>query len=153
MGAYDKYTRHYVAVDSIIFGFNGAELNILLTRRNMEPGMGQWSLMGGFVSNKESVGDCARRVLLELTGMHDVYLEQVKVYGKIDREPIARVISASYYALINKGAYNEVLGNKHGAAWFPINHLPQLIFDHPEMVSDALLQLRRRCKDYPIGFN
>lgn len=90
---YSSNPKLYVGIDCIIFGFNEGELNLLLLKRNFEPAMGEWSLMGGFVQESESVDDAAKRVLNELTGLKDVYMEQVGAFGAIDRDPGERVVS------------------------------------------------------------
>ena len=93
---YSHHPRFYVAVDCIIFGFSQGELSLLLLKRKFDPGKGEWSLMGGFVQEGESVDDAAKRVLTELTGLADVYMQQVGVFGEVDRDPGERVISVSY---------------------------------------------------------
>src|SRR3712207_6002730 len=98
---YNSNPKFYVSIDCIIFGFHEGELHLLLLKRNFKPAMGEWSLMGGFVQENESVDDAAKRVLHELTGLTDVYMEQVGTYGAVDRDPGDRVISIAYYALIN----------------------------------------------------
>jgi ADP-ribose pyrophosphatase YjhB (NUDIX family) len=150
---YIKNTKFYVSVDCIIFGFDGGELKLLLLKRNFEPAMGEWSLMGGFVKDEESVNDAAKRVLKELTGLEDVYMEQVAAFGEVDRDPGERVISVAFYALININDYNRELVRKNNAFWININELPGLIFDHAEMVKQALHQMRIKASNSPIGFN
>ena len=134
---YSSNPTFYVGIDCIIFGFNEGEISLLLLKRNFEPAMGEWSLMGGFVQNNESVDDAAKRVLHELTGLENVYMEQVGTFGAIDRDPGERVISVAYYALININEYDRKLVQKHNAYWVNMNELPPLIFDHPEMVEKA----------------
>ena len=150
---YIKNTKFYVSVDCIIFGFDGGELKLLLLKRNFEPAMGEWSLMGGFVEDEESVNDAAKRVLRELTGLEDVYMEQVAAFGEVNRDPGERVISVAFYALININEYNRELVRKNNAFWVSINELPKLIFDHAEMVKQALHQMRIKASNSPIGFN
>ena len=150
---YIKNTKFYVSVDCIIFGFDGGELKLLLLKRNFEPAMGEWSLMGGFVKDEESVNDAAKRVLKELTGLEDVYMEQVAAFGEVNRDPGERVISVAFYALININDYNRELVRKNNAFWININKLPGLIFDHAEMVKQALHQMRIKASNSPIGFN
>ncbi len=150
---YIKNTKFYVSVDCIIFGFDGGELKLLLLKRNFEPAMGEWSLMGGFVKDEESVNNAAKRVLKELTGLEDVYMEQVAAFGEVNRDPGERVISVAFYALININDYNRELVRKNNAFWININELPGLIFDHAEMVKQALHQMRIKASNSPIGFN
>ncbi len=148
---YSHFPRHLVAVDCIIFGFDGENLKILLVQRNFEPKMGEWSLMGGFIGDEETSDEAAQRVLNTLTGLENIYLEQLNSYTQIDREPTARIMSISYYALINIEK-NIQINEKYSAKWFDLQDFPSLIFDHNEMVKDAVLRLRRRASTRPIGF-
>ena len=125
---YSSNPTFYIGIDCIIFGFSEGEISLLLLKRNFEPAMGEWSLMGGFVQKDESVDDAAKRVLAELTGLENVYMEQVGTFGAIDRDPGERVISVAYYALININEYDRKLVQKHNAYWVNINELPELIF-------------------------
>lgn len=151
--SYIKNTKFYVSVDCIIFGFDKEELKLLLLKRNFEPSLGQWSLMGGFVRDNESVDDAAKRVLKELTGLKDVYMEQVGTFGDVHRDPGARVISVAYYAMINVNDYNKNLVKKHNAYWLSMDTIPELIFDHSKMVQMALDQMRKKASTSPIGFH
>ena len=150
---YNHHPKFYVAVDCIIFGFNQGELSLLLLKRNFEPAKGQWSLMGGFVQENESVNDAAKRVLSELTGLTDVYMEQLGTFGEIERDPGERVVSVAYYALLNINESDRELVQKHNAFWVNINELPELIFDHPQMVEQARELMRMKASTEPIGFN
>ncbi|MBV6646016.1 MAG: NUDIX hydrolase [Cyclobacteriaceae bacterium] len=142
-----------LAVDCIIFGFSGSELSLLLIHRGFEPEKGLWSLMGGFVKDDEHLDESPRRVLKSLTGLDDIYLEQVHAFGDVGRDPGGRVVSLTYFALIRKETEDEVLLDEHDARWFPITDLPELIFDHQEMVKSALKQLILKTRIQPIGFN
>lgn len=150
---YSRNSRFYVSVDCIIFGFNQDELSLLLLKRNFEPAQGEWSLMGGFVQENESVDDAAKRVLAELTGLENVYMKQVAAFGEIERDPGERVISVAYYALININEYDRELVQQHNAYWVNIDELPPLIFDHPQMVERARELMKERASIEPIGFN
>jgi len=150
---YNKEAKFYVAVDCIIFGFDDGELKLLLLQRNFQPAKGQWSLMGGFTKEKESVDDSAKRVLNELTGLDNVYMKQVGIFGNTDRDPGERVISVVYYALIKINDYDRELVNQHNAHWVKMDEIPKLIFDHPLMVEKALKLMQRQSSYEPIGFN
>ncbi len=150
---YNINPKFYVSVDCIIFGFDEGELKLLLLKRNFEPAMGKWSLMGGFVQEEESVDAAAKRVLTELTGLKDVYMEQVGTFGDVNRDPGERVISVAYYALINVNEYDRELVQQHNAFWTNVNELPPLIFDHPAMIDKARELMRHKASDKPIGFN
>ncbi len=150
---YSEHTKAYVAVDCIIFGFDENRLKLLIGRRNMDPGRGEWSLYGGFVEKDECLDDAANRVLLELTGLKEIYMKQVGAFGAIERDPGERVISVAYCALINVNDYNEELHKQHGVEWVSINELPQLYSDHNDMVKKAITLLRRRISTEPLSFN
>ena len=150
---YGANPRFYVGIDCIIFGFLKGELSLLLLKRDFEPAQGQWSLMGGFVQENESVDNAAKRVLAELTGLNNVYMEQVGTFGNVHRDPGGRVISVAYYALIDIDEYNRESVRQHNAYWMNINEVPPLIFDHAEMVGKARTLMRQKAAAEPIGFN
>ncbi|WP_461533517.1 NUDIX hydrolase [Sinomicrobium sp.] len=149
---YDQEDKVLVAVDCIIFGFDGDELKLLLVKRELQPEKGKWSLMGGFLKKEETLDEAANRVLYTLTGLDDVYMEQLYGFSKIDRDPVERTISVAYYALINIDEHNSKQSDKYSAQWFSISDIPQLIFDHGEMLEKALRRLRRRTSTDPVGF-
>ena len=146
---YSSNPTFYVSVGCIIFGFNEDGLSLLLLKRNFEPAKGEWSLMGGFIQQNESADEAAKRILAELTGLQDVYMEQVYTFGEIHRDPGERVISIAYYALININEYDRELVQKHNAYWMNINELPPLIFDHPQMVEKASPDAPPNCAVVP----
>lgn len=151
---YKKHPKILVAVDSIIFGFNenDYELKLLLLKRKFEPAKGEWSLMGGFVEPEESLDKAAKRVVQQLTGLEDMYMEQLFAFGDPGRDPGGRIISVAYFSLIKIKEYDRELVKKHGASWVPLSELPELIFDHDDMVEKALRKLRIRARTQPIGF-
>lgn len=154
MDFYSKYPKLLVAVDSIIFGFNEneCELQLLLLKRNFEPDKGKWSLMGGFVDPYESLDDAAKRTVYQLTGLSNVYMEQLYAFGDIDRDTGGRIISVAYFSLTQINEHDSELVKKHGASWVSLSKLPNLIFDHSVMVQSALRKLRIRARTQPIGF-
>lgn len=150
---YAEHAPVLVSVDCIIFGFNENKLQLLIGKRKMDPGRGEWSLYGGFVGVNENLKDAANRVILDLTGMKGLYIRQVGAYGKVDRDPGERVISIAYCALINVKDYDDKLLIKHGLEWVSLQELPPLYSDHKQMISDALAQIRRRISTEPLGFH
>lgn len=149
---YASQPHYLVAVDCIVFGFEEGRLKLLLVKRGLEPEINKWSLIGGFVGPEESTDDAAIRVLKKNTGLDGIYLEQFKVYGKPDRDPIERTLSVAYFALIDIQKYSTQLNTDFHAEWFPINERPQLIFDHNTMVADARKRLRYKAALHPILF-
>lgn len=149
---YSDTDRQLVAVDCIVFGFDGQALKVLLIKRDFEPQKGKWSLMGGFVTKREGVDDAANRVLNNLTGLSEIYLEQLQCFGAVDRDTAGRVISVAYYSLIDIANYTEQLSNRYEAKWFDVKSIPTLIFDHQIMVKKALDRLREKIVTHPVGF-
>jgi ADP-ribose pyrophosphatase YjhB (NUDIX family) len=149
---YTDYAKIFVAVDCIIFGFLNNELKILLLSRELEPGRGESSLIGGFVRESESLDDAAQRILYDLTGLRDVFLEQLYSFGEVERDPGERVISVAYYALLKVEDLDHKQLEKHGARWCSVKDCESLVFDHNEMRDRALRRLQYRAKTQPIGF-
>ncbi len=152
MESYIHPYRILIAIDCIIFGFDGQKLKLLLIKRNFEPEKGNWSLMGGFLNDNEDLEVGAGRVLAELTGLENVYLEQLKTFGKSDRDPVERTVSVCFYSLINIEDHDSQLARSKNGHWFDLNDLPNLIFDHKEMVDLALKELQYKAALHPIGF-
>ncbi|APU67574.1 MAG: NUDIX domain-containing protein [Christiangramia sp.] len=150
--SYSSEDKVLLAVDCIIFGFDEEDLKILLIKRDFEPEKGKWSLMGGFLKKNENLDEAANRILENLTGINNVYMEQLHSYSKIDRDPAQRTISVAYFALINIQEHNEELIEQYSAQWFSIAEAPELIFDHNSMVKHAISRLRYRTSKEPIGF-
>lgn len=149
---YEKAPRHLVAVDCIIFGFEDGKLKLLIIKRKVDPMAGAWSMVGGFVQEGESTNDAATRVLQQTTGIQDIYMDQLLCYGDVERDSGARVISVAYYALIRISEHDRILANAHGAHWLSLHQIPELIFDHGQMLNDALARLRDKAHFHPIGF-
>jgi len=150
---YRDQTKYFVSVDCIILGFKQNKLNLLVFKRKFEPMKGEKSLMGGFVKPDESIDDTANRVLVEYTGLKDVFMEQVGTYGDVGRDMGERVVSIAYYALINMEFYDEKLEKEHAAEWVNIDNVGKLVFDHNQILNDTIKVLRRRASSRPIGFN
>jgi 8-oxo-dGTP diphosphatase len=152
LGSYKSHQKILVAVDCIIFGFDGTQLKALLIKRGFEPEKGKWSLMGGFVGKAENADEAAIRVLYQLTGMKNIYMEQLYTFSDTDRDAAGRVVSIAYFALINIEDYSEQMQLEHEAKWFPLNKIPPLIFDHKKMVAKAKELLKQKVSSHPIGF-
>ncbi|GHA29423.1 DNA mismatch repair protein MutT [Salinimicrobium marinum] len=144
--------RMYVATDCIIFGFDSGNLKLLIFKRRVKPLLGEWSLIGSFVKLNEDVEEAAQRVLKEITGLENVFMEELKTYGNADRDPGFRCVSIGQYALIRINDYDKELVEKHGAHWHDISEVPDLVLDHNQMVQDALARIRRKARYKPIGF-
>jgi 8-oxo-dGTP diphosphatase len=152
MKHYSKQKRMLVAVDSIIFGFDGQELKLLLIQRGFEPEKGKWSLMGGFVQPDEDFEQAGNRTLKQLTGLKNVYIEQLYAFGEPTRDPEDRTVSIAYFALIDIGKYEKQISDDFHAEWFSLKKIPKLIFDHSRMVKMAQEKLRYKAAFHPILF-
>jgi 8-oxo-dGTP diphosphatase len=149
---YSSKNKMLVAVDCIIFGFDGNGMKLLLIQRAFEPELGKWSLMGGFVEPEESFENAASRVLKELTGLENVYMEQLHAFGHPERDPIQRTASISYFSLIDIAKYQKQITDKYHAEWFPLKKIPELIFDHKDMIEMARNRLKYKAALHPILF-
>ena len=148
-----EYPRPALTVDCVVFGLDENDLKVLLIERGIEPFIGKWALPGGFVTPEESLEDAAKRELKEETGVDNVYLEQLYTVGDVDRDPRERVITVCYYALVNLQEYNvEASTDASNAAWFEVDDLPELAFDHNMILDMALKRLQSKIRYEPIGF-
>ncbi len=148
---YNKYSRYFVAVDCVIFGYEDGDLKVLLYHRGFEPAKGKWSLMGGFVGEQESSDASARRILKKITGLEDIFLEQVEVFSEPRRDIEDRVISIAYYALIRIDQHNSDKVKENGAHWWSLKSLPALVFDHQDMINKALEKLQNKAGMELVG--
>ncbi len=148
-----EYPRAALTVDCVVFGFDEAELKVLLIRRGLAPFKGKWALPGGFVRVDETLDEAARRELSEETGLSKVFLEQLYTFGEVKRDPRERVVSVAYYALV-KSAEHPATGatDADEAGWFSAANPPPLAFDHAEILATALERLRGKVRYEPIGF-
>jgi len=153
MSAYD-YPRPALTVDIVTFSIRIGQLNALLIKRIKDPYAGMWALPGGFLNIEESLEDATTRVLEEKTGLQEVYLEQLYTYGDPFRCPKDRVITVAYFALIPSNAPIKYEGGKEisQVSWFPIDDLPQLAFDHHDILNYALRRLRYKLEYSAVGF-
>ncbi len=143
-----------VAVDAVVFGYTSKEgLSVLLIKRNIQPFKNSWALPGGLVGDDESLEEAIQRELKEETGVNINYLEQLYSFGKPGRDPRNRVISITYYGLVKPEAF-ELHADTDAAdvAWFNIKKLPQLAFDHQEILSAAHERLKSKMLYQPVGF-
>ena len=144
-----------VAVDAIVFGYNKeAGVSLLLIKRKYDPFQGQWAIPGGFVLDEESLEEAVERELMEETGVKINYLEQLYTFGKPGRDPRRRILSVSYFGLVKSDQFRKLQATTDAeeAEWFNIKDLPDLAFDHEEILKLAIERLRGKIKYQPIGF-
>ena len=149
-----EYPRPALTVECVVFGLDDEYLKVLLIQRDLEPFAGEWALPGGFVNVGESPEDSARRELQEETGMHKVFLEQLYTFGEPNRDPREHIVTVAYYALVNLGDHKiQAATDARQAAWFAIDDVPKLAFDHDRILKTAHDRLRGKVRYQPIGFN
>ena len=148
-----KYPHPAVTTDSVIFGFDGSNINILLVERGIEPFKGAWALPGGFLRMDETVEEGAKRELYEETNIQDIYLEQFQVFSAVGRDPRERVLTVAFFALISKNDFKVIAGDDASKAqWYDWNHLPPLAFDHADIIGMARKKLQEKLRVSPIAF-
>lgn len=148
-----RYARPALTADCVVFGLDHEDLKVLLIQRDLEPFAGQWALPGGFAVVGESIEDTARRELAEETGLKGVFLEQLYTFGDPDRDPREHVVTVAYYALVNMDEHTvKASTDARNAAWFQINDVPPLAFDHDRILQTAYERLQGKIRYQPIGF-
>lgn len=143
-----------VSIDCVVFSLHQGRLKVLLVQYGLGPFAGRWALPGGWVREDESLDDAAIRTLKALTGLDQIFLEQLRAFGDVDRVEARRIITIGYYALINQEDYEIVFGNTTSdVQWCDLTNVGSLVFDHEKILSHALESLRHKVRHEPIGFN
>ena len=150
------------SVDCVVFGFDEDGLKVLCIQRGTDPYKGMWALPGDLVYPNEGLDDAVIRVLQELTGLTNVYMEQTQTFGKVDRHPLGRVLTVGYYSLIRinesnigtKGKNENLSGSVSAleATWINIKEIPDLAFDHSKILQISLEKLKEKVRSKPVGF-
>lgn len=147
------YPRAALTVDAVVFGLDETDLKVLLIQRAQEPFAGRWALPGGFVHVDETLDQAVRRELQEETGLAKVFLEQLYTVGGLDRDPRERVVTVAYYALVRMSDHRvQAATDASNAAWFALDDLPRLAFDHEAIIEQGLKRLQGKVRYQPIGF-
>ncbi|RAW02331.1 NUDIX hydrolase [Pseudochryseolinea flava] len=143
-----------VSVDAVVFGYDPDHgMQLLLIKRRDEPFQKMWALPGGLVLDGESLDDAVNRELKEEAGIRVNYLEQLYTFGKPTRDPRNHAISVSYFALVRPKDFQiSAQSDAEDVAWFDIQKLPKLAFDHKEIINVAIKRLRGKITYEPVGF-
>jgi 8-oxo-dGTP diphosphatase len=146
------YFRIALSVDCVIFGFEDDALKVLVIKCNIKEYKGKWSLLGDLVRPDEDLDSASYRILKDRTGLDDVYLEQVQTFGKVNRHPAGRVITTTYFSLVNIKDHQLKL-NDNELHWHPVNDVTEMAFDHKEILTICMERLREKVIDHPVVFN
>jgi 8-oxo-dGTP diphosphatase len=143
-----------LSIDCVIFGFKDGELFVLLVKHGIGPTIGQWALPGSWIKYNESLDDAAHRILSSQTSVEDIYLEQFKTFGSLERFPTRRVITITYYALVDINRFVLQPGpTEADVTWFNVNQIPKMAFDHQTIFEECFKFLKHKIQHEPIGFN
>ena len=144
--------RIALSVDCVVFGFDENKLKVLLIKSDLRKFNSQWSLLGDLVKPEEDLEDAAYRILEQRTGLSDVYLEQVRTFGDVNRHPAGRVVTVAYCTLINTQNFKlGILDNE--LHWHDVDIIKKLAFDHSSIFEISYLWLQKRIQEHPLGFN
>ena len=147
------YFQFGQSVDCVVFGFDGEQLQILVIERGAEPFFGYEALPGDLVRMDEDIDEAATRILHDLTGLDNVFLDQLKTFGAVGRHPLGRVVTTAFFSLINQTKYNPRPASwAVKARWKSLSDLAEMAFDHREILQTALEALQRQVRQHPIGF-
>ena len=142
-----------LSIDCVVFGFENNNLELLLVKRKGNPSKGSWALPGGFILNTETVDEAAVRILEETSNVKNIYLEQVRVFSELERFPSRRVITITFFALVNPEKHSLKPGiDTTDVKWHNIEDDIEYPFDHKTIIDSSLRQLRQRVRYKPIGF-
>jgi len=144
--------RIALSVDCVIFGFDENKLKVLLIRSDLKKFQGKWSLLGDLVDPREDLNAAAYRILKQRTGLNDLYLEQVRTFGELNRHPVGRVVTVAYYSLINIQHHKlKILDNE--LHWHDVHDIAEMAFDHKQIFDTSFQQLQRRIQEHPLAFS
>lgn len=149
----DNNFNYSISVDCVIFGYDSTDLKVLLIKRGEKPYLDYWALPGDLIHPKESIDDSVKRVLKDLTGLSNVYMEQVKTFGDVGRHPLGRVFTIAYYSLLKIDDYTLSPSSfAKEAKWHSINRIGELAFDHNKIFATCKENLKQNVQRQPIGF-
>lgn len=146
------YNKVALSVDCVIFGFEENKLKVLLIRSDLKKFKDRWSLLGDLLKPGEDLNDAAYRILRQRTGLDDVFLDQLQVFGSPGRHPGGRVVTVAYYSLINVLHHKiNILDNE--LHWHDVKQVKNLAFDHQKIFEICYARLQKRVQEHPLGFS
>ena len=150
---FSDYLKFGLSIDCVVFGYNEGRVQVLLIERNAEPYKNNWALPGELVSIDTNLEDAANDILQNLTGLSNIFMEQFFTFGSVDRHPAGRVTTVGYYSLVGSSKYKPIASSwAKSIKWFDISDLPNLAFDHDQILQKGINTLKRRVRYRPVGF-
>ena len=142
-----------LSIDCVVFGYHEGEIKVLLVQRDAEPFKGHWALIGDLVEPDKTLEDAANNVLEKLTGLKNIYMKQFFSFGSVDRHPLGRVVTVGYFSLVNSMDHHPIASSwAKKAEWFNIHNLPELAFDHYNILCKGIETLKNDVRHKPTGF-
>ncbi len=148
----DTQVQVPVSVDCVVFGYDEEDLFILLRECDKEPFLGQDSLIGDFLRHDENLNQAAQRIIFERGGLKNLYLEQVRAFGKLDRHPVSRIVTVAYYAFVKLDECIKSKSEEKEAKWLRLKNVKELAFDHDDILNYCLDSMRQRFLVATVGF-
>jgi len=143
-----------LALSLVIFGFDGAELQILVVKSNNEPFKDALMLPSKYLGKNDELTLSARKLFEHLIGdQHEVTIEQLRAFGSVYRHPFGRVVNIPHYGLVKKVDFQDEKWAAHNFAWYSVKQVPDLAYDHNDIITYAKERLKRRVKRRPVGFH
>ncbi len=149
----NEFFHFGLSVDCVVFGFDGNDIKVLLIERGVAPYKHRWAIPGDLVYPNENLDNAAQRVLESLTGIREVFMQQIKSFGRVDRHPLGRVVTVAYIALIRIENYDTQPSSwADQTKWHKLDQIEALAFDHDEILEKAIEKLKVRVRREPLGF-
>ena len=134
-----KYPRPAVTADSVILKRdNTGQIEVLLIERKSPPFRGMWALPGGFLDMDETLEECVARETMEETRLEGISFHQVAAFSAPDRDPRHRTVTVAFYGWADAEQSPKASSDAKSLRWFPVDHLPELAFDHDLIIKKAL---------------
>jgi 8-oxo-dGTP diphosphatase len=148
----EEYFKLGVSVTVVLYGFDDGKLKVYIQRIKSNPYAGAWSLPGKLILPEEGLIEATQGIVRESIGTDDIYMEQLNAFGQLYRHPLGRVIDVAFYGLLNMK--EDILATRKDKenAWVPVDEVPELAYDHNDVLKLASQRLRRRLVNRPIGF-
>lgn len=149
----NEYFVFGLSIDCVVFGYHEGEIKVLLVQRDAEPFKGHWALIGDLVEPDKTLEEAANNVLESLTGLKNIYMKQFFTFGSVERHPLGRVVTVGYFSLVNSIDYQPIASSwAKSAEWININNLPELAFDHYQILQKGIETLKNEVRHKPTGF-